>query len=822
MDSLLQDFRYGLRMLAKAPRFTVVAVVTLALGIGASTAMFSVVNVLVLRELPVRDPGRLVSFYTTNAKGDWAGITVLQLEELERAQKVFSGVFGRVYPNNSNVEERGDMWPINLGEVTGEYYSVLGVRPALGRLIRREDAGISQGSGSAVAVLSYNFWKRHYAGERDVVGKTILIAQKPFTVIGVTPPGFFGEQVGFALDVTIPITEVPTVQGSAWGGPWCQYGVGRLRDGITFEQARAQLDAIWLGVRAAAIPTGASAAQADAVRAAQLRVEAYPKNGFSYLRDQFAKPVLVLLGIAGLVPLIACVNLATLLLARASARQHEMGVRVALGASRWRLMRQLLTESLLLSAAGAAIGFVFADRAGAWLVSFWSHIAFNPPTAIDVRIDFRVFAFTLAIAIAAAIFFGVAPAWHASRGALANALQEGGRAGGGNARRFGRVLITGQVALSLALVTTGALLVRSLEKLRDVRPGFNSRNIAILQLEADAGGQKVFDDAYYENLVRELSELPGVQSTALSQMLPGSGFGGTDTVDRSGARNATGVEADSEIVSPQFFQTLEIPFVRGRDLGWQDNERTRRVAVISESLAEKLFPSGNSIGRDIRIGSETQRQSVEVIGVVRDARVKDIREASPFAVYVPFLQEPEYIGYWTNVEMRAQGRAGTILEEARQRIDSMGQQYVFNSGTLEGIVDGAIANERAMAFVSGFFSALALLIAAIGLQGLMSYTVKQRTREIGVRMALGAQPRDVLRMVIGEGMLLAGVGIVLGIAGALALGGVVQSLLFEIKPTDLPTFVSVAIALALVALAACYIPARRAMCVDPMVALRYE
>jgi putative ABC transport system permease protein len=822
MGALWQDLRYGLRILAKAPGFTAVAVLTLALGIGASTAMFSVVNALVLRELPVRDPGRLVSFYTTDAKGRWAGITVLQLKELERAQKVFSGVFGRAYPNNSNVEERGDIWPINLGEVTGEYYSVLDVRSALGRLITREDAGISQGSGSAVAVLSYNFWERHYAGKRDVVGKTIFIAQKPFTVIGVTPPGFFGEQVGFALDVTIPITEVPTVQGSAWGAPWCQYGVGRLRDGMSFEQARAQLEAIWPGVRAAAVPTGASPTQVDAVRAEQLRVEAYPKNGFSYLRDQFAKPVLALLGIAGLILLIACVNLATLLLARASARQHEMGVRVALGASRWRLIRQLLTESLLLSVAGAAIGFVFAEHAGAWLVSFWSHIAFNPPTAIDVRADFQVFGFTLAIAIATGILFGVAPAWHASHGALANALQEGGRAGGRDARRFGRVLITGQVALSLALVAMGALLVRSLEKLHDVRPGFNARNVSILQLEADAGGQKVFGDTYYENLVRQLSELPGAQSAALSQMLPGSGFGGTETVGRSDARSSSDVEADSEIVSPGFFQTLEIPFVRGHDFGWQDNERTRRVAVISESLAEKLFPSGNSIGRYVRIGSETQRQSVEVIGVVRDARVKDIREASPFAVYVPFLQEPEYIGYWTNVEMRAQGQAGTTLEEARQRIDSMGQQYVFNSGTLKRIIDGAIANERAMAFVSGFFSALALLIAAIGLQGLMSYTVKQRTREIGVRMALGAQPRDVLRMVIGEWMLLACVGIVLGAGSALALGSVVQSLLFEVKPTDPATFAGVVILLTLAALAACWIPARRAMRIEPMEALRYE
>ena len=819
MYTLLQDIRYAVRMLAKSPWFTAVAVLTLALGIGASTAIFGVVDALVLRELPVHDPGRLVSFYTTRRNGHWAGITVLQLKELERQQRVFAGIFGRSYPDNSNVEDDGDIWPINLGKVTGQYYSVLGVKPVLGRLITQDDAGILRGTPSAVAVISYDFWQRRYGGKQDIVGKTILIAKKPFTIIGVTPKGFFGEQVGFALDVTIPITETPGAQPSSPQAPWCQYGVGRLRHAVSLDRARAELGAIWPAVRAAAIPSGLTAAQLAEVQAEQLRIEAYPKNGYSYLRDQFSKPLYMLMGISGIILLIACVNLAVLLLARSSARRHEMAIRIALGASRWRVMRQLLIESLMISISGAVVGMGLATWASGWLVAFWGQIPFNPPTVIDLKPDFRVLLFTAAVAILTGILFGLAPAWHASREAPAAALQEVSRASGGNMRRVGKCLIIAQVALSLTLVAAGGLLVRSLEKIRAIRPGFDYHRVAVMQLQGDAGGNKNYGDAYCQNLVQELSRLPGVQSVALSEMLPGAGFGGTEAVGRSNAGNATSIEADSQIVSPEFFQTLRIPFVQGRDFTWHDNERTPRVAVLSKSLAERLFPAEDSVGQFIRIGTETERWNIEVVGVVKDARVKDIRSSSTFAVYVPFLQEPKY---WTNVEMRTAGPAGPVLEAAERRAEALGKQYVFNAETLEGVIDGAIANERAMALVSGFFSALALLIALVGLEGLMSYTVTQRTHEIGVRMALGAQRGDVLEMIIREGMVLAGAGIAIGIGGALALGRVLQSLLFEIKPTDPVTLVGVSFLLALVALAACYVPARRAMRVDPMVALRYE
>ncbi|MGH9711480.1 MAG: FtsX-like permease family protein, partial [Candidatus Acidiferrales bacterium] len=336
-------------------------------------------------------------------------------------------------------------------------------------------------------------------------------------------------------------------------------------------------------------------------------------------------------------------------------------------------------------------------------------------------------------------------------------------------------------------------------------------------------GNEKYADTYYQNLVQQLSELRGVQSVALSQMPPGAGFGGVWTIGRTYAGHSTGsatlIEADSQIVSPEFFQTLKIPFVQGRDFAWQDDELTPRVGVISQSLAERLFPAGDSVGQFIRITAETLRWDIEVVGVAKDARVKDIRSPSSFAVYVPFLQEPKY---WTNVEIRTSGPTGPVLEVAERQVEALGKQYVFNAETLEGVIDGAIANERAMALVSGFFAALALLIALIGLEGLMSYTVMQRRQEIGVRMALGARRADVLCMVIREGMLLTLGGIALGIGGALAVGELLQSFLFGIKPTDPVTLVGVSFLLALIGLVACYAPARRAMDVEPMEALRYE
>lgn len=818
MNLLVHDIRYGFRTLLRSPGYSAVAILTLALGIGGSTALFTLLNALVFRDLPVRDPGRLVSFYGTR-NGEWAGITVLQLKELARQQDVFAGLFGRSYPDNSSVENEGQVWPINLGRVTGQYYSVLGIQPVLGRLISSEDDGIIHGDPSAVAVISYDFWQRRYGGKADIPGRTILISDKPFTIIGVTPKGFFGEQVGFSLDVTIPITETPAMPENFPHGPWCQYGVGRLKEGVSLNQARAELESIWPGVRAAAIPAGLTPKQLADLEGEGLRIEAYPKNGYSYFREEFAKPLFVLTEISGIILLITCFNLAILLLARASGRKQEMAIRLALGANRRRLVVQLLVENLAVAVGGALLGIELAAWASRWLVSLWKQIPFNPPTVVNLHPNLAVFLFAAFLAIATGILFGLAPAWHGSRVDPAAALQESSRLGARGARWTGKWLIVAQIALSLTLVTAGGLLVRSLEKVRTVPSGFDDRGVAVIQLQGVTGGNKDYGDAYYQNLVRGMSHLPGVKSAALSQMIPGAGFGGTDVVQREQGVAGIAINADSHVVSTGFFQTLRIGFVEGRDFTWNDNDHAPRVAIISESLARRLFPEGDSVGQLIRVGDEGEAQTIRVIGVVDNARLRDLRRPSTVALYLPFLQQPKY---WTNVELRLSAPLGVVLPAGLRLIKEMGHQYVFNADSLSGIVNGALANERALAFISGFFSALALLITAVGFGGLMSFEVAQRTREIGLRMALGAHARHVMRMILGEGAVLVGLGTAVGSASALTVGKLLHSFLFGIQPADTGTLLGAVLLLMIVALLSCWIPARRATRIDPMIALRTE
>lgn len=817
MHAFWQDIKHGIRKLSKTPSLTAVAVVTLALGIGASTGLFSMLNALVLRELPVTAPDKLVAFYTADQQGRFRGISVLQLKTLDREQKVFSSVYGRLYPDNSNIEVDGDIWPINLGRVTGRYYSVLGIRPYLGRLINPDDTGITTGAPSPVAVISYQIWRRLYAERRDVIGKTILIAKKPFTIIGVTPADFFGTQVGFALDVTIPITELVGGEDSA-RGPWCQQGVGRLLPGVSFENARSELEQIWSAVRVSAVPPALSPEQLARLGREEIRVERFPTNGYSYLRDQFAKPLYVLIAVSGLILLIACVNLAVLLLARSSARYREMAIRLALGASRLRIVRQMLTESVMISITGAVLGSGLAIWASGWLVSFWSHIPFNPPTVINSRPNFVAVVFAASVAILTGLLFGLAPAWYASNQKPAASLQGAPRIGDRRVRQIGKVLVCVQVALSLMLVMAGGVLVRNLERIRAISPGFNYHGIAFMQLQGDTGGNQDYGDTYYRNLVQGLSDLPGVESVSLSQMPPASGFGTTWRVQPNGGKGQT-VIADSEIISPGFFKTLQIPIVKGRDFTWRDTESSPKVAILSESAANELHLKGGAVGDFLQISTEGARRTIQVIGIAADARLMDIRSSSTSTLYVPFLQQPKY---WTNVEVRTMGAPRSVLRAGRQLVEQLGNQYVFNAETLESVVDGAIANERAMAFVSGFFSVMALLVAVVGLQGLTSYTVMQRTREIGIRMTVGATRANILGMIAREVMLLLSIGLSVGLMGALVVGRLLKVFLMGLTTAD-PAIIGAASLLLLMAgIAGCYFPARAAMMVEPVEAVRYE
>ncbi len=820
LDSLFRDFRFSLRQLARSAVFTVVAGLTLALGIGANTAVFTFINAVILRNLPVREPGRLVAVYRIGRNDRWAGITVGQIEEIQRQQRVFSAIFGRSYPNGSAVQVGDRSVPINLGYVTGDYYSVLGIKPLAGRLLDNDDVGLPNGRGSPVAVISHDFWQEHYGGALDTIGKRILIGQAPFTVVGITPKGFFGEQVGFSLDFTIPVTQRPDRGSDANGDLFCQYLVGRLQDGVGIDQARAQLETIWPGVRSITLPSNLNPRSREAYLGYRLRVERYPVNGFSFLRDQFSKPLQMLMAISALVFLITCLNLATLQLARGSARQKEVGVRMALGAAPRQIMRQLLMESFLLSVLGAALGLVFAYWACNRLVHFWNT---GIGTVLDLRPDGRVLGFTMLSAIVTAILFGVIPAWRICRQAAGEALKEGASNSGRAMRRFGKMLIVAQVALSVVAVASGGLLVRSFVRLRAIHPGFDYSHILALELQPSARGRsKSADSVYCTELVNALSGVPGVRSVALSHMLPGSGFGGSETVAPEAAGAATSVSADFQQVSPEFFQTMNIPLVTGRDFRWRDDAQSPRVAIISRGLAQRLFPSDDAIGRRIRIGAAAQRQQIEVVGVVKDSRLRDIRQPWPFIVYVPYVQEPGYISSWTDVELQVAGSSPKLLEIARQRIESLGREYVRRSQTIDQVIETAVVNERVMAFVSGFFAGLALLLAAIGLYGLMSHAVRQRTREIGIRMAVGARSTTILWMVLRETLLLILTGLVIGLAGAFASARFIVHMLVDLSPYDPVTIILVVVELVAVGLIAGILPARWAADRDPVTSLRYQ
>jgi predicted permease len=829
LETLGQDIRFTIRVLRKSPAFASIAVLSLALAIGANATVFSLLEALLFRQLPVRQPSALVavSALFPEDDGESSPLSLPMFRELSKRQQVFFGVFGWLGDGIVNVETNGTLSQADMWAVTGNLYSELGVSAFAGRLLSGEDSGPDEAAPSPVAVLGYRFWQRHYGGDLSVLNKSIRIEGVPFTVVGIMQKGFTGLSIGSEPDVTIPLMASSLVSPGEFkdrNDPkklWIS-AAGRLKNGVTLEQARAQLEVLWPAVQWASRSPDFTPQEQQNFSAARLRVASIATGNEWFLRSHFTRPLYILMGVTGLILLIACANLASLMLARAGARSQEITVRVALGAGRARLASQMFTESLLLSAAGAAVGIFFAYYGSHALVDFMMQDYLVPP-ALNINPDLRVVAFTSAVTVLTGLLFGVAPAWRAGRQDPAAFLKQNSRTLSSGAASWGKLLVCSQVALSLVLVMGASLFARSLTRVRSIDLGFRTQNVLIAELFPVPNGYKdLHDEVYYPELIRRVAALPGVRSAAFSNMRPGSIFGGKTAVSASSASEIKrdNFQAVYTVVSPEFFRTMGISLVEGRNIAWSDGGHMPRVAIVSQNLAHRLFPTGAAVGKQIRVGSDRQEKSVEVVGVASNARLLDLYDPSALVIYIPLLQDSE-TARWGNLEVHTE--EGSALSSAlRTEIESFGHEYPLRIATVAHEVDRTLLQERITAMLSGFFGALALLLAAIGLYGLMSYTVTRRTRELGIRVALGARRGEILQMVLRETLALSALGVAIGVPCALAVTHFIAKQLYGLSAHDPATLAAVVFVMLVITVLAGYLPARRATRVDPMVALRYE
>lgn len=830
VGNLNQNLRYTFRVLARNPGFAAVATLSLALGIGANTAIFTLINALLLRDIPVRQPELLVQVSLVRLRlGDRVPFSYPMFRELERNQRAFTGLIG---VDLGYQRHAGKMYNVEMNRVstrsrvlfvTGNCYSELGLAPLAGRLLTTEDANPGNAVAPQVAVISYEFWHGRWGGVPDIVGKQIHIEGHPFTIIGVTPKWFTGLTRGEPPEITLPITAAPLIQDESYslerGGAYWLFIIGRLKDGVTIEQARAQLQSLWPEVLRATGKTRQGSLP-ETYPSIRLDVSSAAVGLAEDLRSQFTKPLSVLIGLAGLTLLVACLNLANLMLARAVARSHEMTMRVLIGASRWSLVRQVLTESLVLSLAGALLGLAFAFWACRGLVLLISQ---GTPmlVSLDLRPDLLVLAFAVLLAVLTGILFGIVPAWRCSRADPSAILHQTAHSLAGTTGKLGKMLVSSQIAFSLVLLIGAGLLAESFERMRSSDFGFQMDNVLEVSLYPKPGGYQDLDaNSYHTQLLERVSSLPGVLSAGYSNnsIVGGGELGWQDDVspESGDLASAVKVRAYGTMVSPGFFKTLGIPLVRGRDFLNSDDERHPPIAVVSSNLAERLFPNGDAIGKHIRIVSI---RNIEVVGVAGNARIFDLHDEASPAIYLSYLQIPPR---WGGLIVRTKEPPERLAKTVGDAIESLGREYPFWTETIAQVTSRQLAKERATAVLSGYFGVLALLLASIGLYGLMSYTVTRRTREIGIRVAVGAQRQDVLWLVLRETLALALFGIALGIPFALAATRLIASMLFGLSSSDLPTVTGVSLLLLFAALFAGSLPARRASTIDPIVALRTE
>ena len=839
VGTVWSDVRYGLRQLRRAPGFAVVALITLGLGIGANTAIFSLIDAALLKMLPVRDPQQLVQLKTVNPGSPVDDqFSYPQYKAIRGRTQVFAGAlaFRRMRNIDFEVDGRGGL--ANGQFVSGNYFSVLGVKAIEGRTLRADDEGVD--GQNPVAVLGYDYWQSRFALDPGVIGKRILLNNAAFTIVGVTGPEFYGIQPGERIDVSVPLT-TDSLVNPAFAGSGMPYDVlkapfrnwlyvmARLNPGVTAQAAGANLEPVFAqSMRETADSLAGLPVDSPAVRQAILstRLRIDPgSQGLAGLRNQFSKPLYVVMAIVGLLLLSTCANVANLLLARSQTRQREIAVRLAMGAGRRRLMRQLITESVLLGLGGGLLGTGMAVLGSRWLLELMAHG--RNPVSLAVQPDVKVLGFTLAISMMTAILFGTLPAWRATRLDPAKGLAQGSRgtASAGNGSKLGSALVVVQVAVSLVLLIGAGLLARSLENLRSFYPGFNKENVLMFALNQTMVGYKDEQAApLYERLLERLSAVPGVISASLSVHEPLSSNWSSTIVNVQGKARQAGEDLTSvgiEPVGPKFFATLQGPLVSGREFSSADRAGSPKVAVVNESFAHHYFGDENVIGRYVSIpGYRGDADWLEIVGEARDMKVHNLQEPATPMLYLPILQAPETGATFEVRTALNPENVQTAVLDAVKEVDR--RLPVFQVKTLKNQLDDSLVEERLVASLSGMFGALALLLACVGLYGLMAYTVSQRTSEIGIRMALGAARGSIMGMVLRETLLLVACGLAFGVPAAALASRLIASQLFGLKPGDPTTVLAACLLMAAVTTIASYLPARRAASVNPMQALRSE
>jgi predicted permease len=827
LTTTFSDLRYALRMLAKNPGFACVVVLILALGIGANASIFFLTDRVLLQSLPVQRPNELVVLSSHDPKEgpDYrSSFSYPMYQDLRDKNEVFSGVIARggaqmnVSYADQNERVRGEL-------VSGNYFQVLGVKPWIGRLFTQDD-DVTPGA-HPLAVLSYAFWTRRFAKDEGIVGKTILINEHPVTVVGVTPPGFYGLTLSNDPDVRVPLmmtpvfNPVPPTRLKSRTHQWLNV-MARVKSDIPLSQAQASMDVLYRQLReedAKRLSPDTTAYDREQFLAKRLGLQP-GAQGLQSVQAEMRTSLLLLLGATFVVLLILCANLANLMMARATVRAQEISIRLALGAGRLRLLRQWLTEGLVLSLCGGLVGIFVALWVKAGLLAF---IPADFRTNLDQPFGFRLYAFIVVVSLIVGVAFSLAPAIQAARHALTPGLRFESRSVASAGRLFSlrSGLILAQVALSLPLLVTAALLVRSLQNLRAFDTGFRKENVLLATVNPSLNGYSPEQaHNFYDALLMKVRVLPGLSSASLASDSPISGGWDQNGISVEGytPRQGENMSVDVTYVATDYFKTLGIPVVEGRDFNEQDRVGSPKVALINQKMARYFFGDASPLGKRISVDDKLD---TTIVGVVKDATYINLRKDVRRHFYTSTAQIPRLFDLALHVKTTV--APATVAEQIRNEIKSLDPHLpLYNVKTLEGEIDESLTQERLVTWLSAAFGILAMLLTALGLYGVLMFSVARRTREIGIRVALGAQRRDVFKLVMIRGMILVGLGIVLGIGGSLALSRVLESLLFGVKATNALMMFGVSAGLIVVAFVACYLPARRATKVDPLEALRYE